>query len=197
MPLCHDCGAEHAENEEFCQQCGVLRSDAEAGAEREDVALVQEEGIQKPVEAEGIAETTTVGGNTDGKRAGLRALAEETLLNNRYLIKRKIGGGGMGAVYLALDQNLGGIERAVKEMVQSSLEEDQQKKAVDDFKRESMILSTLEHPAIPTIYDYFYDEGEGRFYLVMKYISGGDLAGRLRAAPGGRIDERKIGRAHV
>lgn len=131
-------------------------------------------------------------GKTDSKRGGLKPLAEGTLLNSRYQIVRKIGGGGMGAVYLACDQNLGGIERAVKEMVQSSIEEDQQNKAVEDFKRESTILSTLDHPSIPTIYDYFFDHIEGRFYLVMKYISGGDLAARLRSTPGGRIDERTV-----
>lgn len=132
------------------------------------------------------------GAATDGRRSGLKPLTEGTMLNNRYRIVRKIGGGGMGAVYLALDQNLGGIERAVKEMVQSSIEEEQQLKAIDDFKRESLILSALDHPAIPTIYDYFYDGSEGRFYLVMKYIAGGDLAGRLRASPGGRIDEKTV-----
>ncbi|MBX7054939.1 MAG: protein kinase [Pyrinomonadaceae bacterium] len=130
--------------------------------------------------------------NTDGKRSGLKPLSEGTLLNGRYKIVKKIGGGGMGAVYLAVDQNLGGTQRAVKEMVQSHIEEEQQAKAIEDFKRESMILSTLDHPSIPTIYDYFYDESESRFYLVMKYISGGDLAGRLRAAPEGRIDERTV-----
>lgn len=129
---------------------------------------------------------------TDGRRAGMRALSSGIILNNRYEIVRKIGGGGMGAVYLALDKNLGGVERAVKEMVQSTIEEEQHNKAIEDFKRESTILSSLDHPAIPTIYDYFFDQIEGRFYLVMKYISGGDLAARLRAAPGGRIDERSV-----
>ncbi len=132
------------------------------------------------------------GGETLGKKPGLKPLSEGILLNTRYQIVRKIGGGGMGAVYLASDQNLGGVERAVKEMVQSSIEEEQQTKAIDDFKRESTILSTLDHPSIPTIYDYFFDDKEGRFYLVMKYISGGDLAARLRAAPGGRIDEKTV-----
>ncbi len=127
-----------------------------------------------------------------GKTSGLKALTEGTILNSRYEIARKIGGGGMGAVYLAYDRNLGGVERAVKEMVQSSIEEEQQQKAVEDFKRESLILSTLDHPSIPTIFDYFFDESESRFYLVMKYISGGDLASRLRAAPGGRIDEKTV-----
>jgi eukaryotic-like serine/threonine-protein kinase len=131
-----------------------------------------------------------VGGDTDGKRSKLKPLGEGTILNGRYEIVRKIGGGGMGAVYLASDNNLGGVLRAVKEMVQSHIEEEQQDKAINDFKRESMILSTLDHPSIPTIYDYFYDADEGRFYLVMKYISGGDLASRLRSAPEGRIDEK-------
>ncbi|HKP69264.1 MAG TPA: protein kinase, partial [Pyrinomonadaceae bacterium] len=134
-----------------------------------------------------------VGGDTDGKRsAKLKPLTEGTILNNRYEVVRKIGGGGMGAVYLASDNNLGGVLRAVKEMVQSHIEEEQQEKAINDFKRESMILSTLDHPSIPTIYDYFYDSDEGRFYLVMKYISGGDLASRLRSAPEGKIDEKSV-----
>jgi serine/threonine-protein kinase len=132
-------------------------------------------------------------GETDGKRGSkLKPLSEGTLLNGRYEIVRKIGGGGMGAVYLASDNNLGGVLRAVKEMVQAHMEDDQQEKAINDFKRESMILSSLDHVSIPTIYDYFYDEKESRFYLVMKYISGGDLSSRLRSAPEGRIDEKSV-----
>jgi len=133
------------------------------------------------------------GGETDGKKsAKLKPLEEGTVLNNRYEIVRKIGGGGMGAVYLASDKNLGGVLRAVKEMVQSYIEDAQQEKAINDFKRESMLLTSLEHQSIPTIYDYFFDEKEARFYLVMKYISGGDLASRLRSAPEGRIEEKII-----
>jgi serine/threonine-protein kinase len=126
------------------------------------------------------------------KSKQLQTLTEGTLLNNRYEIVRKIGGGGMGAVYLASDRNLGGVLRAVKEMVQSYIEAEQQEKALADFKRESLLLTSLEHPCIPTIYDYFYDESAGRFYLVMKYISGGDLAARLRSAPEGRVDEKSV-----
>ncbi|MGI8640088.1 MAG: protein kinase domain-containing protein [Pyrinomonadaceae bacterium] len=132
-------------------------------------------------------------GETDGKKsAKLKPLDEGTVLNDRYEIVRKIGGGGMGAVYLASDKNLGGVLRAVKEMVQSYIEGEQQEKAINDFKRESLLLSTLDHSSIPTIYDYFFDEKEGRFYLVMKYISGGDLAARIRSAPEGRIDENDV-----
>ncbi len=131
--------------------------------------------------------------DTDGRRSTkLKPLPEGTVLNGRYEVLRKIGGGGMGAVYLASDNNLGGVLRAVKEMVQAHIEDEQQEKAINDFKRESTILSTLDHPSIPTIFDYFFDESECRFYLVMKYISGGDLASRLRAAPEGRLDERTV-----
>jgi serine/threonine-protein kinase len=131
-------------------------------------------------------------GTTGGKRPSVKQLASNTVLNGRYEIVRRIGGGGMGAVYLAKDRNLGDAPRAVKEMVESHLDPAQHEKAIGDFKRESLLLTSLEHPCIPTIYDYFYDDKLGRFYLVMKYISGGDLASRMRAAVGGRLDEKTV-----
>jgi len=129
---------------------------------------------------------------TGGKRPSVKQLASNTVLNGRYEIVRRIGGGGMGAVYLAKDRNLGDAPRAVKEMVESHLDPAQHEKAIGDFKRESLLLTSLEHPSIPTIYDYFYDDKLSRFYLVMKYISGGDLASRMRAAVGGRLDEKTV-----
>ena len=131
-------------------------------------------------------------GNTGGRQPAVKQLDPGSVLNTRYEIVRRIGGGGMGAVYLAKDRNLGDAPRAVKEMVEAHLDPAQHEKAIGDFKRESLLLTSLEHPSIPTIYDYFYDESLGRFYLVMKFISGGDLSSRLRSAPGGRIDERTV-----
>jgi serine/threonine protein kinase len=131
-------------------------------------------------------------GTTGGHQPTIKQLEAGTLLNGRYEIVRRIGGGGMGAVYLAKDRNLGDAPRAVKEMVEAHLDPAQHEKAIGDFKRESLLLTSLEHPSIPTIYDYFYDEPAGRFYLVMKYISGGDLASRLRSSAAGRIDEKTV-----
>ncbi|HYG11211.1 MAG TPA: protein kinase, partial [Pyrinomonadaceae bacterium] len=141
--------------------------------------------------------TNAVGGTSrSGSTGRLRHQAKQldpgTILYSRYEIVRRIGGGGMGAVYLARDRNLGDQPRAVKEMIQSNIDESQHEKAINDFKRESMLLASLEHSSIPTIYDYFYDDEAGRFYLVMKYISGGDFLARLRNAPGGRIDEKTV-----
>lgn len=126
------------------------------------------------------------------KHSKAKQLEMGTCLNGRYEIVRRIGGGGMGAVYLARDRNLGDAPRAVKEMIESHIDDTQHEKAISDFKRESLLLTSLEHASIPTIYDYFYDDTAGRFYLVMKYISGGDFSSRVRNAPGGRVDEKNV-----
>ncbi|MDT7809311.1 MAG: hypothetical protein QOJ70_3124 [Acidobacteriota bacterium] len=131
-------------------------------------------------------------GRTGGARRASSQLEPGTVLNARYEIVKRIGGGGMGAVYYAKDRNLGEAPRAVKEMIQTHLDESQQEKAVADFRRESMLLASLEHASIPTIYDYFYDDAATRFYLVMKYIAGGDCLARLRNAPGNRLDELTV-----
>ena len=144
-----------------------------------------------PPESGEVSGATTDG--RDGAKAGRnKRLAAGVLLNARYEIVRKVGGGGMGAVYLAKDQHLGGAPRAVKEMIEAHLEESQHEKAVADFRRESLLLTSLEHPSIPTVYDYFYDLELSRFYLVMKFVSGGDIATRQRNAPGNVIDEKTV-----
>ncbi len=146
-----------------------------------------------PTDAFGASSSFT-GNNagTGGRRATNKPLEPAFELNARYEIVRRIGGGGMGAVYLAKDRHLGDAPRAVKEMIESHIDDAQHAKAIGDFRRESLLLTSLEHSSIPTIYDYFYEEAAGRFYLVMKYISGGDFASRLRNAPGGRIDEKTV-----
>lgn len=144
------------------------------------------------IQSSAASATSHQRGTTGGHQPSVKQLPSNTLLNGRYEIVRRIGGGGMGAVYLAKDRNLGDAPRAVKEMVESHLDPTQHEKAIGDFKRESLLLTSLEHPSIPTIYDYFYDDLRGRFYLVMKYISGGDLSSRMRAAIGGRLDEKTV-----
>jgi eukaryotic-like serine/threonine-protein kinase len=113
-----------------------------------------------------------------------------TMLVGRYQIMKRVGGGGMGNVYMARDKRLADALRAVKEMLEMFSDEGQRKKAVEDFERESQLLASLEHPSIPTIYDYFVHEG--RCYLVMKFIGGGDLSGKLKNSTNGRLDERTV-----
>ena len=219
MSECLKCGTTRVPGETFCSNCGTRnpvaseettepvfadedpvtggsetmpppRADQPASVESE-VSSASLGGVSTgdvPV----VVKHTTKKGNTGGHQPTIKQLDPGSVLNSRYEIARRIGGGGMGAVYLAKDRNLGDAPRAVKEMVEAHLDPAQHEKAIGDFKRESLLLTSLEHPSIPTIYDYFYDESLGRFYLVMKFISGGDLASRLRTAPGGRIDERTV-----
>jgi serine/threonine protein kinase len=111
------------------------------------------------------------------------------LLDNRYRIEKVLGEGGMGRVYLAHDTRLSDRPVAVKEMHVG--EGVQEQKAVDDFNRERDILSRLSHPGIPGIIDYL--ALERRHYLVMEFIGGGDLQGRLdKLGPKGRIPEKQV-----
>src|SRR6266446_10225472 len=155
-------------------------------------SAIQSPGTGEIAESEEFSSLTSRGDEPARKRSKPKSLASGKVLNSRYEIVRRIGGGGMGAVYLAKDRNLGDAPRAVKEMIESHLDDTQHEKAIADFKRESLLLTSLEHPCIPTIYDYFYDEALSRFYLVMKYISGGDLASRMRSSSGGRLDEKTV-----
>ncbi len=118
-------------------------------------------------------------------------LAPGTLLVDRYKIVKRIGGGGMGSVYMAEDQNLANRPVAVKEMIEMFADESARSKAIEDFKREAELLAKLDHPSIPTIYQYFFDTNRGRYYLVMKYIDGGDLGARQRSM-GGVVDELTV-----
>ena len=103
-------------------------------------------------------------------------IAPGTLLQNRYLVERQIGEGGMGAVYVATDQRFGSTV-ALKE---TFFADPSLRRA---FEREARLLNRLRHTALPRVSDHF-NEGEGQF-LVMEYIPGEDLSEMLkrRGAP--------------
>jgi len=118
-------------------------------------------------------------------------LASGTVIANRYKIVKQLGGGGMGNVYLATDNHLADAQRAVKEMIGKFPDEASRKKAIEDFQREASVLSKLEHPSIPTVFDYFASV-DGRYYLVMKYIQGRDLEQELKASETGWLPEATV-----
>jgi eukaryotic-like serine/threonine-protein kinase len=102
-------------------------------------------------------------------------LASDTLLQNRYLIVRPIGKGGMGAVYLAKDQRL----RSTVALKETFFEDEAMLKA---FEREAALLANLRHSALPRVIDHF-TEDKGQF-LVMEFIPGEDLEEMLKAKGG-------------
>ena len=120
------------------------------------------------------------------KPPATQQLEPGTLLLDRYSIVHRVGGGGMGSVYQARDKRLAERLCAVKEMIEMFADQAQRAKAVEDFKREAEVLAQLDHPSIPTVFDYFIEGG--RYYLVMRWIGGGDLADQMRLR-GGIIEE--------
>lgn len=90
------------------------------------------------------------------------------LLNNRFRIRRELGRGGFGAVYLAEDTRLPGRLVALKENLSTTRE------ARAQFQREAVLLGRLRHPNLPQVTDYFID-ASGKQYLVMDYIAGDNL----------------------
>ena len=96
------------------------------------------------------------------------------LLRGRYKIKRIIGQGGMGSIYLAEDTRLKGRLCALKEVEHDkSLSKTLNKQAQDQFLQEATVLARLDHPNLPKVSDYF-STGD-RDYLVMDYVPGDDL----------------------
>src|SRR5580693_2910562 len=116
-------------------------------------------------------------------------LTEGHLLDGRYRVKKVIGVGGMGRVYLSNDTRLANRPVAVKEMIVG--DGIQEKKAIEDFTREANVLARLSHPGIPTLIDHFAENS--RHYLVMEFVAGGDLQAVLdKLGPKGKIVEDRV-----
>jgi predicted Ser/Thr protein kinase len=91
----------------------------------------------------------------------------------KFEIKRVLGRGTMGEVYLAQDADLG-REVAIKTILQGNAFGAE---SGARFEREAQAMAALNHPNIITLYDHGLDEG-GHF-LVMEYLDGEDLAGLI------------------
>ncbi len=116
-------------------------------------------------------------------------LTEGHLLDGRYRVRKVLGVGGMGRVYLGNDTRLANRPVAIKEMIIG--DGIQEKKAIEDFTREANVLARLSHPGIPTLIDHFAENQ--RHYLVMEFVAGGDLQALLdKLGPRGKFAEDKV-----
>lgn len=105
------------------------------------------------------------------------ALFGPLLIDGKYLIERRLGHGGMGAVYqvrhVALEKifalKLIMADRAVIDWYRKS------------FENEAHALGKLKHPNIVDVTDYGIDPREGGVpYLVMEYLEGQTLRDMLK-----------------
>jgi len=87
----------------------------------------------------------------------------------RYIIRKELGNGGMGVVYLGWDTDLHRLV-AIKRI----LPQYDDARLVERFLRERRVIGHLDHPNIVSVYDSGVHLDQP--YLVMKYIEGGTLA---------------------
>src|SRR5437899_2639476 len=94
-----------------------------------------------------------------------------------YTIEEKLGAGGMGVVYRAIDSKLG-RQVAIK-VLPGAFAKDPER--LGRFEREARLLAALNHPNIAAIHGL--EEVEGVQYLVLELVPGQTLAQRLERGP--------------
>jgi serine/threonine protein kinase len=104
-------------------------------------------------------------------------LAEGTRVAGRYRIIRKLGAGGMGAVYEAVQEAIS-RKVALKVLLPAYAENPE---AVARFHREAQAAASLGHPNIVSVTDFGADNGV--VFLVMELLVGESLASAIERGP--------------
>lgn len=97
-----------------------------------------------------------------------------------YKIQQKLGQGGSGTVYLAVDTRLG---RQIALKTFSRVQAASQQVFQQTLLREAMIVANLKHPNIVSVYDVVETPSGQVEAIVMEYLSGGDLHQKMRSSP--------------
>jgi serine/threonine protein kinase/tetratricopeptide (TPR) repeat protein len=122
--------------------------------------------------------TTVVPSPTRSQARGARNLAVSASFGPRYHIIKKLGEGGMGAVYQAYDQELG-VAVALKVIKPDTAEGPSAVAEMERrFKRELLLARQVTHPNVVRIHDL--GDLDGIKYISMPYIKGEDLSTRLK-----------------
>lgn len=98
------------------------------------------------------------------------------VLAGRYRIERRIGAGGMGAVYEAADLVL--QRRVAAKLIREELADSAA--VIARFEREARIAAKLSHPSVVTVFDFGVADG-ARPFLIMELLQGRTLRSELRA----------------
>jgi len=104
-----------------------------------------------------------------------------TLLDGKYVLDRRLGGGGMAEVFLGRTLGKSGFQRpvAIKCILPHYCD---QQTFVDMFIREAQLTAKLRHPNVVSVLDFDQDR-DHRLFLVMDLVDGVDLNGLLGTGP--------------
>jgi len=115
---------------------------------------------------------------TQDRRPVALHLESGTQLTPRYVLKSKLGVGGRGAVFGAMDLELDELV-AIKVIHPTGVTE----QSVAQFRQELKLARKLTHPNIIRLHDL--GEAEGLHFITMEYLDGRDLDAVLQEAKGG------------
>lgn len=113
-------------------------------------------------------------------------MAQKVVGGGRYTLLNQIGRGGMGNVYLALDNKIKN-NWAVKE-IRLDNEHAQRELVTKSLINEANLIKDLDNPAIPRIHDLF--EQNGLIYVVMDYVPGRTMNALIKE--NGALDEDAV-----
>ncbi|MFJ7047484.1 serine/threonine-protein kinase [Streptomyces sp. NPDC101112] len=135
----------------------------------------------------------------DARRFGGRATqCDDRLVGGRYRLTERIGSGGMGTVWQAVDE-LVGREVAVKQPRlpgdPDDPENEERHRAANRLYREARAAARVDHPSAVTIHDVVIDDGHP--WIVMEWVRGESLQERLRRGPLTPAESARIGLAVV
>lgn len=100
---------------------------------------------------------------------------------SHYVIQEKLGEGGMGVVYRALDTSLDRPVALKFLSPQALITEDSKTR----FAREAKAAASLIHPNVATIFEYGEaedpDSGQSRAFIAMEYVEGQTLSSKIES----------------
>jgi protein kinase-like protein len=120
--------------------------------------------------------------------APVQSVQPGRVLLGRYHIEKELGRGGMGAVFLARDAQLG--EQVALKVISNALSGEGME-AAERFRREASAARKITHPNVIRIHDLGEDAESGELFLSMEYFQGMTLADLLRRRGALPLDEAR------
>ncbi|MES2792529.1 MAG: serine/threonine-protein kinase [Planctomycetota bacterium] len=175
---------------EYLRQEGVLSEELLARIESEEVQYLKSLNLNQPDHqawssvarrTAGLLETVDPTGRI-AKAFGLSQIPkavvgdETRTFRTKFRLIRKLGQGGLGTVWLAVDTSLNRYV-AVKEI---TVRCDPASATVARFRREAEITGRLDHPSIVPVHILGENELDGRVFYVMRFLGNETLADAIR-----------------
>jgi CheY-like chemotaxis protein len=173
--LCVSCQTPCRPTDRFCSQCG--RANPAGKRSEPDTVTVD-------------ADTTTAMGFAVVNAAGVavdRPLASGYVFARRYRIERLVGEGGMGRVYLAVDNAID--EPIALKILSATFSANTA--MLDQFKRELKLARKIRHRNV--VASFHLGDAQGRSYITQEYIDAENLSSLVdRRGPLGEVESLNI-----